>query len=178
MAIRTWQCAGPWVQSCLVRKRPVRISSRHFHPGILYMEASHSRVFSITPGAAPCRRGGGEGRRRPALSLRPPARRSPFSVPRALPPRTRPYHQMAAQRSAEPARLSALTRNSWKRTLHSPPCTDTGGCLRPPPRAALGPSPRTEFQSVTSRAVQAKRQAVCTFHTSWDVCKCQQGSRR
>lgn len=53
---------GAWVQSCLVRKRPVRIASRHFHPGILYMEASHSRVFSITPGAAPCRRGGGEGR--------------------------------------------------------------------------------------------------------------------
>lgn len=30
-----------------VRKRPVRISSSHFHPMILYMETSHSSLFSI-----------------------------------------------------------------------------------------------------------------------------------
>lgn len=53
MALHTWQHRILWVQSCLLRKRAVRISSGHFQPTILYMETSHPGVFSImstTPG--------------------------------------------------------------------------------------------------------------------------------
>lgn len=48
-----WQQEILGVQSCLLRKGTVRISSGHFQPVILYMETSHPGVCSImstTPG--------------------------------------------------------------------------------------------------------------------------------
>lgn len=76
---------------------------------------------------------GGEVRWRPAPHLLPG--HTHFRVSQALLSRTGPCHQMAAQTSAEAGKLAALTWNSWKRTLHSFLCINTGGSVHPPAAA-------------------------------------------
>lgn len=163
LALHTWQSKILWVQSCLVRKRTARILSGHFHPVILYKETSHSSVFNIT---GPTQGGGVRGQ-----ALWPLWRDTHFSVSQAPLPQTEPcHHQMAAQTSAGSCRLTALTGNSWERTLHSFLCTNTGGSVHPPAAEWIEefllskittirpfpssqppqpPPPRISFQSVT-----------------------------
>ena len=140
MAHHTRQRWILWVQSCLVRKRPVKISSGHCQPMILYMETSHPSVSSIvstTPGR----------RSEQQTSLPLAARQhTHFGVSQALLPWTGPCHQMAAQTSAESCRLAALTWNSWKRTLHSFLCINTGGSVHHPAAAWTKEFPHPKLQ--------------------------------
>ena len=69
-----------------------------------------------------------------------------FGVSQALLPWTGPCHQMAAQTSAEFCRLAALTWNSWKRTLHSFLCINTGGSVHPPAAAWTKEFPHPKLQ--------------------------------
>lgn len=162
----TWQHEFLWVQSCLLRKRTVRISSGHFQPLILYMETSHPGVSSIMSTTS------GRRRKEEAGSLLAALTSHSLCVSQAPLPWTGPCHQMAAQTSAESCRLTALTRNSWKRTLHSLLCVNTGGSVHPPAAAGTKEFPLPKI--TTSRP---SLHPPCSLHPSASrdiipVCHC------